>query len=296
MGANLIACLLPALREVHNKPTWDAIRIDENRSRYIPFSAEAIRSTHSSRESTASIDDEEEPPDPATCPRLQLTFDNGPKVGQEFVIGKDANCCDIVLPKHPKISRRHCHLTFDAQRRLVLRDTSTHGTTVSYNGNGGQKRQTLVTYDNRGQEIRNYFTWILSGKDLPNKTERILIDIQNIHFAIDVSKHEAHPDLYMKNVDRFLQCNDELRIGGLGVQSTTSTAEQSHALTPSLQPHPPIYIDQERLGSGNFSIVKRVWNVSTGFSYASKEIFNMKESEWRREVEILRRVSQLSNV
>lgn len=103
-----------------------------------------------------------------------------------------------------------------------------------------------------------------------------------------VFKHEAHSDLYLKNVGRFLQCNDELSIGGLGLQSTTSTVEQSHTLTPSLQSQPLIYIDQDRLGSGNFSIVRRVWNVSTGFSYASKDIFNMKESEWRREVEILR--------
>ena len=57
----------------------------------------------------------------------------------------------------------------------------------------------------------------------------------DIIFQITISKHETHPDQYMKNVDRFLQREDELPIGGLEVQSTTSTAEQSEAFTPRLQ-------------------------------------------------------------
>ncbi|KAI4287428.1 MAG: hypothetical protein L6R35_003312 [Caloplaca aegaea] len=292
-SANVIAHLFPVGIDASSKPTWDAICHSHNRLRYIaPQKAEA-RPEQSSRESTASV---EEAPDPDSFPKIQLTFDNKPKAGPEFVIGRDSNSCDIVLPNLPNISRRHCLLTFDGQRRLILQDTSAYGTSVAYDGQGGQKRRTLVTHDHRGKEIFHHFTWILSGADVPDHAKPIQIAIADIKFQIKISKHETHPDQYIKNVDRFLQREDELPIGGLGLQSITSTAEQSEAFTPRLQLQVPIYIDQATLGTGYSSVVRRVWNVSTGFSYASKQIINMGESEWRREVEILRRVSQLSNV
>ncbi|KAL8654598.1 MAG: hypothetical protein Q9210_001411 [Variospora velana] len=291
-SANLIAHLLPVGIEAFSKPTWDAIRHSHNRSRYIAPQKADIRPEHSSRESTASVD---EPPDPDSYPKIQLTFDNKPKVGQRFVIGRDSNSCDIVLPNHPNISRRHCLLTFDDQRRLILQDNSAYGTTVEYDEQGGQKRRTLVTHDNRGKEIRHHFTWILSGAKVPDGTGKIKITIADIKFQIKISKRETYPDQYIKNVDRFLQREDELPIGGLGLQSTTSTAEQSEAFTPCLQLQVPIYIDQEILGTGYSSVVRRVWNVSTGFSYASKQIINMRESEWRREDHIVHFVALLEN-
>ncbi|KAL9013439.1 MAG: hypothetical protein Q9173_001866 [Seirophora scorigena] len=293
-GANLIAQLLPVGIEACSKQTWDTIRQSDNRSRYISPQKE-VRPERSCRERTVPVEDQEEAPDPDSLPKLQLTFDNGPKVGQKFVMGRDRNSCDIVLPNHPNISRQHCLLTFDDHRRLILQDTSVGGTTVKYGGQGGEKRRTLITHDNRGKEIRHHFTWILSGDEVPNRDKKIKIIIADFEFEIKISKHETHPDQYMKNVDRFLQRKDELPIGALGLQSTTSTIEQSEAFTPRLQLQVPIYIDQETLGTGYSSVVKRVWNVSTGFWYASKQIINMRESEWRREVEILRRVSQLSN-
>ena len=151
-------------------------------------------------------------------------------------------------------------------------------------------------YDNQGGEKRHHFTWILSGGDGPSEVEKIVIDIERVKFQIIVAKHETHPHLYNEKVDRFLQANadDELPFGALGIQSTTSTAHQTGAHTPT--PQTPIYINQWRLGSGKFSIVNRVWDVSTGLLYASKEIFNMKESQWRREARVMSRVTQLRNV
>ncbi|KAL8907053.1 MAG: hypothetical protein Q9207_001633 [Kuettlingeria erythrocarpa] len=294
--ANLIAHLRPGLSEASSKPTWDAIRHSDNRVRYVaPQEEEEEGPEQSSRETTISVDSDGEAPDPKYCPKLLLTFDRGPKVGQGFVIGRDPNSCDIVLPKHPNISRRHCLLTFDDQRRLILQDTSAYGTTVKYDGQGGQKRRTLISYDSRGKETRHYFTWILSGAKVPDRTKEIEIKIANIILLIKVSKHQTHRNLYMENVDRLCQRQGELPIGGLGLQSTTSTAEQSGAITPRVQRQVPIYIDQEILGTGKFSVVRRVWDVSTGHSYASKAIDTKQDSNWREEAEILRRVSQLSN-
>lgn len=288
--SNLIACLFPADRD---RQAQDAICMRQNSGRYIPPQRDP-EPEHGSRESTVSEDDENN--DPTSYPGLQLTFNSGPKAGQGFVIGTDRNYCDIVLPKLNKISRRHCCLTFDAERRLILRDLSTNGTIVEYDGQGGQKRQTIITYDDKEREKRHHFTWILSGSPV-QEVKKIVIQIDKIRFRIIVSKHEAYPDLYNDNVNRFLceaNANDELRFGALGIQSTTSTAQQSGAHTPI--PQRPIYINQWRLGSGHFSIVNRVWDVSTGFVYAAKEFSNMKESGWRKEASIMSQVLQLSNV
>lgn len=254
---------------------------EENQCRYFPPQRE-IEQEHGSRETTVSREDHDEGyvPNYTSHPRLQLTFNHGPKSGPGFVFGSNPECCDIVLPSLPKISRQHCYLTFDANRRLVLRDFSTNGTTV--------------TYDGLGQERRKDFIWILSDKSLTG-VQKIVIQIQKIKFQIIVSRHETNLGLYNSKIDQFRQhetAGDDLLLGRLGIQSTASTIHQSGTHTPRI----PIFIHQGLLGTGGYSIVNRVWDVSTGSTYAIKEIFNMEESQWRREESILRRVSDLSNV
>ena len=271
---NLIACLFPADR---NQKALQAIHLSENRGRYIPPEVET-EPERGSRGSTVPREDDEDPrPNFTSYPGLQVTFNAGPKAGQSFVLGTDRNRCDIVLPRLGEISRRHCCLTFDAERRLILRDFSTNGT--------------MVTYDGKGAERRHHFTWILSG----TVASEIVIKIEKIEFQMIVSRHETHPGLYSDNVDRFLlQANsdDELSFGALGIQSMTSTAHQSGAHTPQT----PIYIGQETLGRGAFSVVNRVWDVSTGLLYASKEFVNMKESQWRKEGSIMSKISEIPQV
>ncbi|KAF4618138.1 hypothetical protein G7Y89_g14971 [Cudoniella acicularis] len=207
MDLNLIAFLLPA---AGNRSTLDAICMRENGGRYVPPQEEL---ECDSRESTVSIQHEDDPSsDTESYPQLQLAFNPGPKAGQGFLFGTDKNCCDIVLPRLNEISRRHCYLTFDAERRLILRDISTRGT--------------IVTYDGKGGERRRHFTWILSG-DQVSEVKKIVIQIQKIQFQIVISKHEAHSDQYVDNVDRFLlqgNADDELPFGALGIQSGSSTA------------------------------------------------------------------------
>ena len=265
----------------------------QNSGRYI-LPQQEPQPEHGSRESTVSVDDEEN--DPTRSPSLQLTFNPGPKASQGFIIGTDKNCCDIILPKSNKISRRHCCLTFDEKRRLILRDLSSSGTIVTYDGQGGEKRRTIVTKDDKGREICHHFTWILSDVEL-NEIKEIVITIGKIEFKIFIPKRQTYPVLYNNNVDRFLQeasADNELPFGALGIQSTASTVQHSGTDTPNLQK--PIYIRQWRLGSGHYSIVNRVWDVSTGFMYASKEFFNMEESEWKNEASIMSQILQLSNV
>lgn len=165
--------------------------LSENQSRYVPSRGD-IEQEHGSWETTVSREDNDEGhvPNYTSHQRLQLTFNHGPKSRQDFVIGSNRDYCDIVLPSLQKISRRHCSITFDAERPLILRDFSTNGTTV--------------TYDGHGKERRTDFTWILSGKSLTG-VEKIVIQIHKIKFQIIVSRHETNPVLYNDKLDQFRQ-------------------------------------------------------------------------------------------
>jgi hypothetical protein len=198
----------------------------------------------------------------------------------------------FVLPKlkNKKISRVHCALTFDDQRRLILRDLLGHGTIVEYDGRGGELRRTFVTKDKEGREKTHHFKWILSSNDVPRDTKNIVIHIQGISFQIEVSTHDQHPWDYNTNVDRFLQqakANDKLSLSRFSIKSLDSTAAPSRAETPS---HDPIHLKQETLRSGSFTNMKHYWDVSSGFEYAYKEPANknrFKKEVWKKETLII---------
>lgn len=234
-------------------------------------------------ESTVPVtDDDDDDDDSSSGPFLPLTFDLGPRSGIGFMFGRDRDYCDILLPtQNRRVSGRHCCITFDEQQQLVLRDFSTHGTKVTYNGQGAEKR--------RG------FTWLLNHENLEQGT-KIVINIQGIRFRITTPKHETTcQPLYKANVEQFLlqaRIDDELPLSGLGIQSTSTTAYHSGADTPQAR----ILINRGQLGEGSYSTVERVWDVGTGQLYALKKIKNSDQFDWKRETKILRRVSQLGNV
>ncbi|KAF2749609.1 kinase-like protein [Sporormia fimetaria CBS 119925] len=233
------------------------------------------------RETTAPPDDntnnnetQKETPDWHFAEGLQLTFSHGPKAGQGFVLGTEASSCDIIVPKTKdrKISRKHCYLTFDAQRRPIVRDCSTNGTIVSYDGKGGERRHN--------------FTWIIGDHEVTDSIEEIVLEIDNDpKFQIIVSK-PRFPRLFFQNVDKFrskIAENEELPLGALGLQSGISTMAASGAQTPQLHegidtPNDnSILLKRKKLGQGAFSVVHHVWDVSTGIEYASKMFIN---PEW----------------
>ncbi|TKA60932.1 hypothetical protein B0A55_12653, partial [Friedmanniomyces simplex] len=182
--------------------------------------------------------------------------------------------CDIVLPLLKGISRCHCYLTFDKERRFILRDCSTNGTMVTYDGKGGEKRQD--------------FTWILGGHRVPDKTETIVIRLHAaLKFQIIVGK-PTFPHVYYENVDDFLgeiAATVDLPLGALGIQSVASTAVPTGTHTPMQD---PILLEQETLGRGAYGVVTRVWDVSTGREYASKRFTNLDKSDWEKEASLMR--------
>lgn len=278
--SNLIAWLSPAIPEDENvkdkkgKYTWEAIRM--NTSLDIPPWGGNI-SDYRSRESTASLEDEEDhAANAASYPRLHLAFNSGLKSGLGLMFGTDSKRCDIVLPRLRYISQRHCYLTFDVERRLILRDFSTHGT--------------IVRYDEKGGELRRHFTWILGGHDVPRRTKKIVVEIQGVSFRIAVSHVNKDPDLYNAKVNRFLQEADEPHLNGLGIESPTPRG----ARTPN---QGPIRLKQEILGKGTFAVVRRFWDVSNGVEYAYKEPRDKRRFDrkaWEKEIDIMRQISHVS--
>ncbi|KAL0942921.1 camk family protein kinase [Colletotrichum truncatum] len=192
----VIAWLLPSST---NQPALEAVRLPQNINRRIAAIPEAFEplptpnpnsytinpSLLSKKSSASSLS--------KPRPALELSFTNPPKNHTGFVLGTDPGC-DILLPKLPGISPRHCHITFDAERRLIVRDTSDAGTAIWYDGNSN------------GDRTRE--SWIVSSGcsyGFPAMVDRVVIDIQTVRFQIVVNDlHLGQPDVYEQQVDDFM--------------------------------------------------------------------------------------------
>lgn len=189
--SNSIAWLIPS---AGNRWAAEAVRMLQNTPRRIdvsPFFDTVAEGDESSSEKENDTVLSVKTPRSA----LTLSFDQRPRGLRGFVIGTDPKSCDIVLPKVRGISRRHCHITFDSEKRLVLRDTSKHGTTVWYDGHSNGRRR--------------HETWLLSSGfsyGFPSAVNSIVIDIQMIRFQIVVNSFLPQSDSYQRQVDDFLSC------------------------------------------------------------------------------------------
>ena len=222
--------------------------------------------------------------------RIELSFRTPPKNGTEFIFGWGAGC-DVQIAERsnvPKgernrtrrISQRHFSVGFDAQRRIVIRDTSVNGTVVSYDGQAQKER-------------RMYFQWII----LPGwKTIEISIPGAELAFQIQRAVHETWEAAFAANVDAL----SSTEIGRhdhalahpmlqLGVGSRGTSVVTSGAVTPRRE---PIYLLREELGRGTFGRVYTVVDVSTGRQYAGKT-FN--SGKYEREVAILRSLKHVGH-
>ena len=121
--------------EASNERTARAFAyFDENGERYkAPNNPHFVE--YNSRQTTplTAFDDGDDRNDKS---RLILTFRISPKdIERGFVFSSNLNVCDILLgSKRDGISSRYFSITFDGQRRLIVRDFLRKGTIVSYNG------------------------------------------------------------------------------------------------------------------------------------------------------------------
>ena len=282
---NIIATLV-SIRELATR----AFQFEHNKERY---EAPANDTRPFTRENTPYPGEDPQsgnPNDEHNCEhRLELTFDKPPKnVNNGYVCGWGPDC-DIRLvdrenlrpgdrKKVGKVSKRHISITFDTQRRVILRDSSTYGTTVSYDGKAGD-------------ELRSHFTWII----FPGyKTIEVSIPRADISFKIKLGKHESRDEEFFANVDRVFPPSVRMGEGGLATPlQQLAMSSQNTSVAPSGSATPrdgPIYLRHERIGKGTFGRVYRMTDVSTGTPCAGKYI---DDSDCTREVAVLREVEHV---
>ncbi|KAJ4303889.1 hypothetical protein N0V88_001488 [Collariella sp. IMI 366227] len=220
--------------------------------------------------------------DLGSLPYLELRFSDGPRAPSTgFVFGTDSDRSDVVLrPNISRLSRRHFALTYkmlaDGFYRLVVRDLGSLG-------------GTRVTYDKQGDEVRRNFDWIIAGYDFPENAKTINIQLPDgIKFQIVVVPHDITSPAYANKVKRFLDgaAGSDVLFGSLQLQSGPHTEASTAAQTPSRQ---PILINRGEIARGQFGVVSRRWDVSTGVEYACKKPIdkNYKREDWTREIAIM---------
>ncbi|KAI4287891.1 MAG: hypothetical protein L6R35_002852, partial [Caloplaca aegaea] len=172
----------------------------------------------------------------------------------------------------PGISGHHFNITFNEERRLILKGLSTRGIAVSYDSQAKD-------------EVRSRFTWIL---DLERKEGEGEYDVEvhvpkakSLAFKVKLARHDTCRAKYEENVTEFLEVSRDAsaRLERLCFDNIESTAPPSKTFSPRER---PFYIPQQTLGSGSFGMVDMVVDTSTGLKYAQKRFF---EPTWARAYE-----------
>ena len=222
-------------------------------------------------------------------PYIQLTFHNPPKRIQDgFTFGKHLGSDVQLTDQHVQemslsspnncVSNIHFSITIDlidGEFQVILKDTSTCGTTVSYDGLGET-------------ETRNHFTWIM----FPD-FNRIVMDIKvaGITFELQLGRHRDSAE-YLASANSMVQERRKLEASGLRTPFERLLARAQE--TPGISTPPggePVYLLLECIGEGRFGQVFRALDASTGVVYALKTFIT---SGGPKEMSMLKRLSHVS--
>ena len=299
---DLIATLIPT---DPRKVAENAFLFEENRARYLePSKWIADGPTSSRREATPAQEQLDEDGDEYdTTHRIRLRFtDKLQNPAKGIAFGCDPDQCDVLLPYKARraISSLHFCITFNEGGRLILNDSSTCGTAVSYDGQAKD-------------EVRRKFTWILDLKkeerhneEQENEEEKgkwnvevHVPDKEGLAFKVQLASHDTCQSEYEAYVNKFLAASrDPLAAANtLNIKSPERTEPPSQSLSPRGR---PVYIRERKLGSGAFASVYKLIDVSTGCVYAGKYFRRSKQPKavWleviRREVRIMSNIRHVS--
>lgn len=285
---------------------WTAEQFEKlhNRSRYKgPVFPEAA-----SHETTPSLDNDDEEDDvpshvqnnssnyeksnDQSFHRILLRFSDPAKdILNGFAFGSSRGKCDVYLGKGTEsvhITGNHFYITFNEHGQVMLRDVSSGGMYVAYNGQGINK-------------LRHKFTWVFLP-EIQEITGRIgdKRDEGKLEFEFQIPPHHTCLVRYRANCNSYVSKMRAARrdagqssldpFARLNMDSQQSSAVQTRPLSPR---QGRWYFKGVELGRGSFGVVYQAVDVSTGSIYALKEFI---KHGWEREVEIMKRVSHVSIV
>lgn len=226
------------------------------------------------RQKTPNSDDDEDP-----TPRLEMRFsDDLRDPTRGFTFGRDPHVCDVVIaaPDNTDFSKRHFSIAYNTRRDLILRDYSTWGSAVSYEG--------------RLEDIsKNNFTWILfedidSIKAIIGRRESTTST--TVNFEIVLEDHSNHVGKHTKARERFIEeCRVTLPpVQALHLQTMPQTdrptqSDTSAALSEAL------YLEDE-IGSGGSGAVYVSRNVSNN-EHTAVKVIEKQMFEYQNELHIL---------
>lgn len=209
--------------------------------------------------------------DYSLTPRIRLSFEKLKDPTRGFVFGTNPRACDVLLGYRGTegISDIHFCISFNEQGQVLLRDSSTWGMAVTYDGQGIK-------------EVRHHFTWILNLY----KNEKWNIEVHiprkgRLAFKVELASQYACTKSCKENLKGLL---DDRQSGLppfhlLGMDSHATTAQPSQPLTPRQY---PIYVGGEELRRGPYGEVDKVIDVSTGGIYARKRFYEPVWPELQR--------------
>ncbi|KAL9592758.1 MAG: hypothetical protein Q9179_006399 [Wetmoreana sp. 5 TL-2023] len=251
-----------------NKRTGSFLEDGCNDSRFIPPVDSHIENTDDCSRETTPLDSAGKEPG-----RIILAFDKKPKhMRRGFTFGSAKSKCDVYIGTG-STSRVHFSITFDGYRRIILRDSSTNGTSVSYQ-------------NEEPQSWRRNFTWILFPEFQPIEV-RVGDSERERKLTLEIPTHETCGAEYRANIASYLKdsADADPPLGLLGIASQETTVAPSAILSPRQRPQ---YHRTRLLGEGEFGVVRVAVDVSTGCVFAGKRFF---KGNWKREVEAIRHLS-----
>ena len=213
---NLIATLIPT--DI-TKQAENAFCLEHNSNRYLP----PVGGIISSRESTPALSVEQEDDkaehdktqlDFSSTHRIQLTFSQPPlNSANGFSFGTNPRTCDVLLGYRGTvgISGLHFCITFNEDKRIILKDSSKCGTAVSYDG---QVKD----------EVRHHFTWLLDLQKQDGSQWDIEVHVpgrDELAFKVELASHSTCEPEYDENVVNFLKNSGNALppLNGLGIDS-----------------------------------------------------------------------------
>lgn len=280
---DVIACLHPA--SDYPVEELKATTMSENSSRLIP--QEGSRQTRGDRESTVPPKFSDQ--SGHSCgPGLRLTFSNPPKAGARYLLGRNADLCDVVLPHVEGPSREHCFFEFNEKRQLTIGNLSKLGSTIKI----GDAINTI--YDTTT-------TWIIGGPNTLNELHDDPVELwfdDRLKFRVfvrQVGLASQQVDDYCSRVDALTDIGKPraaMPIATLTLQSYDSTAVPTSI--PATASHDP-QIRRRILGAGAQARMILMERLYTGEYYACKEFFSRTPPRiWENELNIMKTLEHVS--